>query len=283
MEDIYFSLFMVVLLVGVVGTYLVRALVSGRARNARTDADGGSVFLNKAAMEMGYWMLDPVIGALQALRITPNAVTAFSLVPAFAAGAAVAFGWFGLACVLATMASLCDLVDGVLARRTGIASEAGEVVDAAVDRYVEAFFLGGLVVYYRSHWIVLLITLGAFLGSVMVSYTTAKAEAMGVPPPRGSMRRAERAVYLLVGSGLTAFSKVLFVDSPSHALRELPIILALTVVAVVSNVSAVQRFAALAQALRDRGRQSGPPPAPSGDDGGGEILPPSRDRPPGLV
>jgi CDP-diacylglycerol--glycerol-3-phosphate 3-phosphatidyltransferase len=285
MQDVYFSIFMAVLLGGVVVTYLVRALVSGRARNARTDADGGSVFLNKAAMEMGYWLLDPVIGALQALRITPNAVTAFSLVPAFAAGVAVALGWFGLACVLATMGSLCDLVDGVLARRTGIASEAGEVFDAAVDRYVEAFFLGGLIVYYRPYWIVLLIALGALLGSVMVSYTTAKAEAMGVPPPRGAMRRAERAVYLLVASGLTPFTKVLFEGSPSHALRELPIILALTIVAVVSNVSAVQRFAALAQALREREQKAGRPPAPTGqgDDGGGEILPPGRDRPPGLV
>jgi hypothetical protein len=100
------------------------------------------------------------------------------------------------------------------------------------------------------------------------------------------MRRAERAVYLLVGSGLTAFTKVLFAGSPSHALRELPIILALTVVAVVSNVSAVQRFAALAQALRERDQKSGPPPAPTGDQGadhGGQILPPGRDRPPGLV
>jgi CDP-diacylglycerol--glycerol-3-phosphate 3-phosphatidyltransferase len=280
MEDIYFSWFMLVVVVVTVGSYLARALLRGRARHDRAEADGGSVFLNKASMEMGYWLLGPVIEALLALRITPNMVTAFSLVPAFAAGAAVAFGWFGLACVLATLGSLCDLVDGVLARRLGTASEAGEVVDAAADRYVEFFFLAGLIVYYRSYWIVLLIGLGALLGSFMVSYTTAKAEAMDVPPPRGSMRRAERAVYLLVASGLTAFSKVLFAGSPSHALRELPIILALTIVAVVSNLSAVQRFAAIAQSLR--ARAPAPPPR-SGPTEGGGIVPPGRDRPPGLV
>jgi CDP-diacylglycerol--glycerol-3-phosphate 3-phosphatidyltransferase len=252
MEDFYFSIGMAALLGGVVLTYVVRALVRGRARHARTEADGGSVFLNKASMEMGYWLLSPVVRTLAALRITPNAVTMFSLVPALGAAVAVAFGWFGLGCVLATLASLCDMVDGVLARRLGVASEAGEVVDAAVDRYVESFFLCGLIVYYRSHWIVLLIVLAALLGSFLVSYTTAKAEAMGVPPPRGSMRRAERAVYLLVASDLTAFSKLLFADSPSHALRELPIILALTMVGVVSNLSAVQRFAAIAHALRAR-------------------------------
>jgi phosphatidylglycerophosphate synthase len=226
---------------------------------------------------MGYWLLSPVVDGLSALRITPNMVTAFSLLPALGAGAAVACGWFGLGCLLATIGSLCDLIDGVLARQTGVASPAGEVIDAAADRYVESFFLGGLIVYYRSHWIVLLLALAALLGSLMVSYSTAKAEAMAVPPPRGSMRRAERAVYLLVGAGLTAFSKALFTDSPSHALRELPIILAITVVGVVSNVSAVQRFAAIAQALRARE----PAPAARSEDHEGIIT--KRDTPAGLV
>jgi CDP-diacylglycerol--glycerol-3-phosphate 3-phosphatidyltransferase len=252
MQDVYFSFGMLALVILVPAAYVARSLARGRARQARTDADGGSVFLHKAAMEMGYWLLDPVVSALVALGITPNAVTAFSLVPAFGAAVAAGFGWFGLACVLATMGSLCDLVDGVLARRTGVASDAGEVIDAAVDRYVEFLFLGGVIVYYRTHWIPLVLALAALSGSFMVSYTTAKAEAMGVPPPRGSMRRAERAVYLLVAAGLTSFSKLVWASSPSHLLRELPMIGAITLVAVVSNVSAVQRFLAIAQALRER-------------------------------
>ena len=264
MKDVYFSYFMVVLLGTVIVAYLARALLRGRARHARTDADGGSVFLNKASMELGYWLLRPVVDALSALSITPNMVTGFSLVPAFAAAVAVAFGWFGLACVLATMGSLCDLVDGVLARKLGTASDAGEVVDAAVDRYVESFFLGGLIIYYRSHWEMLLLTVAAFFGSFMVSYTTAKAEAMRVPPPRGLMRRAERAIYLLVGSGLTGLSKEFFADVPAHALRELPIIVAITMVGVVTNISSVQRLAAIARALRARAPE-GPEPRPASD------------------
>jgi hypothetical protein len=115
---------------------------------------------------------------------------------------------------------------------------------------------------------VLVLVFAALLGSYMVSYTTAKAEAMSVPPPRGSMRRAERAVYLLVGAGLTAYTRVAFAGFPSHALRELPILVALSLVSVVTNVSAVQRFGAIAAALRAR-RGSGTPsaPAPSGDAG----------------
>jgi CDP-diacylglycerol--glycerol-3-phosphate 3-phosphatidyltransferase len=251
-KDIYFASGMWILAVVVPGIYLVRTLFKGRARHARTEADGGSVFLNKASMEMGYWLLAPVVEALAALHVTPNMVTFFSLVPALLATVAAAMGWFGLACVLATLGALCDLVDGVLARRTGVASDAGEVLDAAVDRYVEFLFLAGVAIYYRTHWMMLTLTLAALFGSFMVSYTTAKAEAMGVDPPRGSMRRAERAVYLLVAAGLTPFSRVLFANTPSHALRELPMVFVLILVALMTNVSVVQRFAAIAAALRAR-------------------------------
>ena len=256
-QDLYFSAGMVILVGAVILAYLVRAQLRGRARHERTEADGGSRFLNKASMEMGYWLLEPLVSTLVAARVTPNQVTAFSLAPAALAAIAAGFGWFGLACVLATVGSLCDLVDGVLARRTGVASDAGEVVDAAIDRYVEYLFLAGLVMYYRTHWEMLILILAAILGSFMVSYTTAKAEAMGVTPPRGSMRRAERAVYLLVGAGLTPFSRTLFADTPSHTLREFPIIFALALVAVVTNVSVVQRFGAIAEALR--AKQGHPP------------------------
>jgi CDP-diacylglycerol--glycerol-3-phosphate 3-phosphatidyltransferase len=243
---------MAVLFVGVLLGYAARALLSGRLRNARAESDGGSVFLGKPAIEAVYWFLNPIVDFLAGIGVTPNMITLFSLVPALAAAVALAYGWFGLACFLATVGSLCDTIDGPLARKLGVGSDAGEVVDATADRYVEFLFLGGLAMYYRSHWMVLILVLGAIFGAFMVSYATAKAEAMGVEPPRGAMRRAERCVYLLVASGLTGFSKVIFADSPSHALRELPIILAITIVAVVANVSTVQRMAAVAASLRAR-------------------------------
>ena len=258
MRDLYFAIGMFVLLSVTITSYFARAWFLGRARHTRTDQDGGSVFLNKASMEFGYWLLNPIVDVLVALRITPNMVTAFSLAPALLAAVAAGFGWFGLACVLATAGSLCDLLDGVLARRTGVASDAGEVLDAAADRYVEFLFLGGVAVYYRTHWMVLVLTLTALFGSLMTSYTTAKGEAMHVTLPRGSMRRAERAVYLLVASGLVAITRVVFAGSPSHALRELPMIFALSLVAAVTNVGVVQRFFTLADAVRVR--QLPPPP-----------------------
>ena len=83
-------------------------------------------------------------------------------------------------------------------------------MDAAVDRYGEFFLLGGLVYYYRTHDQVLFIVLAAIVGGFMVSYVTAKAEAMGVVAPRGAMRRGERGSYLIFGAAFTPIAKAVF-------------------------------------------------------------------------
>lgn len=250
MFDLYIAIGNITFFFVLLAAYLIRSAIIGRRRHARADADGGSVFLNKRTMEMVYWLLDPVIDFLSALRITPNMVTLFSLVPAAGAGIALANGWFGLASMLLVMSTFCDILDGLLARKTGVSSNAGEVIDAAVDRYAEMFWFGGLVYYYRSHDQVLFIVLAAIIGSFMVSYATAKAEAMGVAAPRGTMRRGERAAYLIFGAAFTPVSKALFANSASLALHECPIILTLTIIAVVSNISVVQRLGTVIDLLR---------------------------------
>jgi phosphatidylglycerophosphate synthase len=275
LKDLYFSVAMYGLLLVVMAIYLVRTWLKGRARNARTDADGGSVFVHKAAMEMGYWLLRPVVTSLAALHVTPNAVTIFSLVPALLAAVAAGFGRFGLACALGTMSALCDLVDGVLAREIGVASDAGEVLDAAVDRYGEFLLLAGIAAFYRTHWMMLSLALAALLGSLMISQTTAMAEAISLKLPRGaSMRRAERAIYLLAAMGLTPVTRALFADLPSHALRELPILFALLLVAVVTNIAAVKRVAIIAAARRGQSRAAPAEPEPTSSDAV-PVAPPS--------
>ena len=100
--------------------------------------------------------------------------------------------------MLSTIASVCDTLDGIVARASGRASDAGEAFDALADRYVEYFLLGGIVVHYRHSLPLCLLAQGAILGAFMVSYTTAKAESLGVAPPRGLMRRAERGIVLWI-------------------------------------------------------------------------------------
>ena len=252
MADLVIALGMIGIFAVLVAAYALRTVIAGRVRHARTDADGGSLFLNKPTMEMVYWILDPIIDFVAALRITPNMVTLFSLLPAAGAGVAIGFGWFGLATALAVVSTFCDIIDGLLARKTGVSSGAGEVIDAAADRYGELFMFGGLVYYYRTHDQVLFIVLAALTASFMVSYATAKAEAMGVPAPRGAMRRGERAAYLIFGCAFTPVTQALFGGSPSLALRELPIILGMTIVAVVGNISVIQRLMAVTAMLRER-------------------------------
>lgn len=266
MKDIYLAYFMLALTAAGSLGYALRSFLAGRSRHARTEADGGSVFLNKASMEMGYWVLEPVVNLMVTLRITPTAITLFSLLPAVGAGVAFGFGCFGAGCMLATFASLADIVDGLVARRTGVASDAGEVLDAIVDRYGEFAFLAGLAVFFRDSALGLVLALNAAMGTFIFSYVTAKAEAMGVKPPRGTMRRGERAVYLNVGAALTAVTLSVFRDS-LPALRSLPIILAVAIVGVATNVSALQRAAAVRVELRKR-KQEGAPAAASHDSPG---------------
>src|SRR5262249_41330929 len=142
----------------------------------------------------------------------------------------LAYGRFGLAALLAMVSSLCDALDGLVARANGTASDSGEVLDASVDRYVEFFFCGGLV-FYSRHWPALMaLVLCALLGSFMVSYSTAKAEALHIPPPRGAMRRPERAAYLTLGAAFTPLVGR-FAQPLSPWLRTWPLLASLIIVA----------------------------------------------------
>ena len=250
--DFYFAAVMYGILVGGGLLYGVRTAVKGRARHERVERDGGSAFVGKRFMEFGYWLMAPVVALLDRRGATPNGVTAFSLLPAAGAGVAVAFGQFGLGCLLATAAALADIVDGLLARRQRVSSDAGEALDAAVDRYSEFFFMTGLLVYYRGVLPLFLLSAFVLLGGYMVSYATVKAEALAVPAPRGSMRRAERAVYLFFGAGFTPLCELLAGPSRPLIVRQAPMVFAIAIVAVVANVSVVRRFQVIISAIRQR-------------------------------
>jgi CDP-diacylglycerol--glycerol-3-phosphate 3-phosphatidyltransferase len=202
------------------------------------------------------WALSPFVRAVIFLGLSANAVTAISLVAGGLAGFFLACGHFGVAAVLFATASLGDALDGLVARATRTESAAGALFDASVDRYEEFFAFGGLAIYFRSSGVLLALMLLALVGSFMVSYGSAKAEALRVPVPIGSMRRAERATCLAMGTTL-----VPIVGAASARLHgptwvgEIPVLLAIAVIAVAANLSAVRR-------LRDVAAAVSPPPAP---------------------
>jgi phosphatidylglycerophosphate synthase len=258
--------------------YYLRVRRLGAARNARVEKAGSSVLLGKGAMEGAYYYLDPVARLAISLGLTANAVTLISLLIALGGAVAIGLGHFGIGGALTVAAALGDAVDGIIARRTGTASDAGEVFDAAVDRYEEFFFLGGLAFWFHDEPIALGLALLTALGSFMVSYGTAKAEALQVDAPRGAMRRAERALYLTLGVVLAPVAAAAAARLALPAwVGSVPILLSLALVGVVSNVSAARRLAAVARAVAAR-RAPAPEPehARASDPGVADDAVPSR-------
>lgn len=247
-----------IVLVGILGLVLVaysfRLALKGRAQFDRVDKQGDSILLGKGLMEMAYWALQPVARFLVFLKVTPNQLSWASLVLGGMAGTALAYGYFGFGALFATYSAFLDTLDGMVARLTDVASDAGEVLDAAVDRYVEFFFLAGVILYYREMPAIQVIALFTLVGSFMISYSTAKAEALQIPPPPGIMRRPERAFYLTLGAALCPLPMpwldalfTLPMPNPGY-----PLITACFVVAVLSNISAIERLWTIGRIMREK-------------------------------
>ncbi|MFT3775015.1 MAG: CDP-alcohol phosphatidyltransferase family protein [Minicystis sp.] len=267
MIDLACSLGLLAIFAAVGVAYAGRVARAGAVHHARIDKAGSSALLGKGAMEAGYWGLMPVGRGLAAIGLSANGVTLISLILGIAAAVSLALGHFGVGALFTAIATLCDALDGIVARLTGTASDAGEVFDAAVDRYQEFFFIAGLALYFRADLLWIALALLALLGSFMVSYGTAKAEALQVESPRGAMRRVERAVYLGGGVLFVPVAQALaarFGLPPwiGHA----PILFALGLVGVVGNVSAARRLAAIARAVGNRN------PPPARNDGAGHAA-----------
>jgi CDP-diacylglycerol---glycerol-3-phosphate 3-phosphatidyltransferase len=247
------TLFLLGLVAVLSAAYAIRLFVKGRAQFARVDKQGGSALLSKGLMEMAYWWLQPLARALVAARVTPNMISWSSLVFGLLAGICLAFGHFGFGGGFALVSGLLDSVDGMVARMTGASSDAGEVLDATVDRYAEAFFISGLVIYYRDIPVLQILALLALMGSFMVSYSSAKAEALHVDPPKGSMRRPERAFYLTLGAVLSPITISQFEYIRDYPIAiGFPMVIALGLIAVLANASAIERMAAIAKEMRRR-------------------------------
>lgn len=259
MIDLALSVALLALAAGAAVAYAAQVRRRGRARNARVEQAGSSVLLGKGPMEAAYYFLEPVGRGAVRLGISANAITWLSFFLALAGAAAIAIGHFGVGGALTMIAAFGDALDGVVARQARTTSDAGEVLDAAVDRYEELFFLAALTFYFRGAPAFMGLALLALLGSFMVSYGTAKAEALRVEAPRGSMRRAERAVYLTLGVVLAPIAAAIAARLTLPAwVGAAPIVASLALVGVVANVSAARRLTAIARAVSARSA----PPAP---------------------
>ncbi len=176
------------------------------------------------------WVQKPVtwvVNGLHRLGVTPNGVTYTGFALTIITAVVLATGSFVWGGVLLLIASLLDLIDGSLARATAQSSTFGAFLDSTLDRYSESVTFMALAWYYTgasgSQWALMLILL-TVVGSLMVSYTRARAEALNIECKEGWMQRPERIALLIIG---------LFTG------WMVPV---LAVMAVLTNFTAVQRI-----------------------------------------
>jgi CDP-diacylglycerol--glycerol-3-phosphate 3-phosphatidyltransferase len=218
--------------------------------HARIRRQGASPFLGYWPMTATYSLLMPIAKCAASHRVSPNVFSWGCFSIGLASGIAAALGQIALAGALTLSAGCCDALDGMVARLEGIASDAGELLDAAIDRYSEFFFLSGLCIAYRHSILAIVLVQGALMGSLLVSYSQAKAEAMAIPVPSAWMRRPERVSYLGIAALLTLVA-------PQY-----PLLVTLTVVGAFANATAARRFFALHSVLRKRLPAPLPSPSP---------------------
>jgi CDP-diacylglycerol--glycerol-3-phosphate 3-phosphatidyltransferase len=233
----------------VLAAYGVRVVVVGRALDARVQRESATVLLGRFPIEAFHWALRGVGRAIARSGVSPDTLTLISLIVSGLSLPLAAYGKLPAAGAALLFGAAFDALDGIVARERSVASDAGEVLDAVVDRYADAAPLLGLAVFYRASVPALLLVLAALLGSMLVSYVRAKSEAMALSLPGGLMRRHERIAYLTAGLLVGPLLKLASIplDAPLT-------LLAVGVVAVVSNIAAVSLTRAARAALVEQGR-----------------------------
>jgi CDP-diacylglycerol--glycerol-3-phosphate 3-phosphatidyltransferase len=147
------------------------------------------------------------VTGLTRTRITPNALTASGVTLCAVASILVLFEdrneilFYWLAAVVFVAGSLLDILDGALARAGGKTTPFGAFIDSTTDRVSEGFMLTAIayVLATHHHPVFVAVTVAAVAGSFLVSYTRAKAEALGLRGDVGIGSRAERVVVITAG------------------------------------------------------------------------------------
>src|SRR5207248_1741604 len=248
--------------------YGIRVAFAGRFTHERAEKEPGSPFLGRFLIQFGYWAFSPLGKVCHKLGVTPNQLTAASLAASIAAAFFFALGKPDVAGALVILCAVFDALDGMVARARGTASDAGELIDAAVDRYAEIATFAGIAAYYRNYqfgfWLALL-SLG---GALLVSYARAKGEISGIDARMGSMNRGERATYIGV-AGILAPTLARWLEPGAEPPVFHLMLATLALVALMANITAVRRFVFIYRELRVR---ENPQPPGGGEPGSQEAL-----------
>ena len=178
-------------------------------------------------------LLEPLARGFIAAGISPSTLTLIGLIPAVAAAVAFGKGAVRWGAVLTGVSGLFDLADGLVARMGKKETRFGALLDSSIDRYSEIAIFIGLAVLYRDGMGLIAVLL-ALAGSMMVSYTKARAEGLGAQCSSGMLQRPERMVLVVIG-GLIGSTVLVWI---------------LWILAVLSNITAVERLLKVRATMR---------------------------------
>ena len=194
-------------------------------------------FLPEGTKQWYLNLITPVVNFFIQLEMNPNWFTTIGFIISFFAAYFYASGSLRLAGFLILLAGTFDIIDGRVARSTNRVTKFGALYDSTLDRYSEVIMFFGLAYFFIKE--ALLSSSNLYLaifssvavsvalgGSVMVSYVRARAEALGFECKVGIMQRPERIVYIGIGSLFHKYT----------------LILALVIVAILANFTALQRL-----------------------------------------
>lgn len=217
-----------------------------------------------------YVVINPLVKGLIKIGFTPNVVTITGLL--LNIGVAIIFikgaeqgnrgdlsyvGWAG---ALILFAGLFDMLDGQVARLGNMSSTFGALFDSVLDRYSELIMFLGICYYLISHhyFFSSLFAFIALIGSMMVSYTRARSEGLGIQNKGGLMQRPERVILMGVAAlacGITGYilggDFKYFIPGTTFQLFETMSIftMPITIMAVLTNITAFKRLVDAKKAL----------------------------------
>jgi len=185
-------------------------------------------------------VLDTIVRGFAASGINPNFLTFIGFSINVLAAYEFAYGYFRWAGATIILAGLFDMTDGRVARLQGRVTPFGGFYDSVMDRYSDLVLLVGLLVYYGriNRFLYVSVVALAMVGSVMVSYTRARAENVIPSCKVGFLERPERVVLIIIGALFDRMAPVLWL------------------IAVLSNVTVIHRIVYTRREARKRAAQA---------------------------
>ncbi len=182
------------------------------------------------------WILEPVAGFFNRLGIYPNTLTMTGLLGTAVGAYFLARGDLLVGGLILLAIGPIDALDGTMARLRGEASDFGAFVDSVTDRYSEMIIFAGLLAHFliNGESLYAALVFVATTGSVLVSYTRARAESLGFEAKVGILTRVERYV-VLIPSIILGYPHV-----------------GLAIVGLLANITALQRIVVVRNQARRR-------------------------------